>query len=180
MFRHPMLLALVATGFLGQYASADIAPMPRRAVVPQSRLGVWLVPYDDGDHQGMLVTSVERNSPATRLLRDGTTWYLEAKVDVILAINGMPVTDMASYRAALAYAGPNPVLTVWDKRAELVFKYKARLPQSNSRGALDHPEGETGSALTSAGVPVNQVMMGGFLATAMASCGYLLRRKKYQ
>ena len=180
MFRHSMLLALIATGFIGQYASADLAPMPRRAAMPQARLGVWLKEYDDGEHQGMLVTGVEKGGPATKLLhlRDGTTWYLEANVDVILGINGMPVTDMASYRYALAHAGPNPVLTVWDKRAKEVIKYKARLPQSSLRGALNQPESGTGTAITQSSLPIQQVMMGGFLATALASCGYLLRRKK--
>jgi hypothetical protein len=43
---------------------------------------------------------------------------------------------------------------------------------------LDQPESGTGTAITQSSLPIQQVMMGGFLATALASCGYLLRRKK--
>ncbi len=93
------------------------------------RLGVYLTEFDDGIRRGMLVTGVRAGSPATKLGRDGRTWYLEEDVDVILAINGVPVKTVQSFRKELAAGGPTPTLRVYDQNANRVFYYKARLRQ---------------------------------------------------
>lgn len=178
MMRRMMLMALMTTGVIAQFANADIAPMPRPRPQLQPRLGVSIKQYNDGTQQGMLVTGVEQGSPATKLRRNGKVWSLEADIDVILAIDGNPVQNLAAYRAALANGGANPTITVYDRRAGKVVEYQARVPQSRLGGALERPDNTDNPTVVAEAAPFyGDYMLGGCLATALASCGYLIRRK---
>ena len=172
MLRRSMLIALVAVATGARFASADIAPLP---AVPggQARLGVRLKPHTEGKRRGMLVTGVDRGGPATKLLRDGRFWSLEPGVDLILEINDLPVTDMDSYRRALA-GGPKPILVVYDRRAGMVFHYQATLPHRLQGGGRLSAGVSEAAVAGSAG---RQVLAGSFLAVSLAACGWLVRRR---
>ena len=140
-FRHLLVVGMtlaVAAYVVPRMAHAQPKPDTRKKVYgvqvdnsddDRPRLGVYLTEFDDGIRRGMLVTGVRAGSPATKLGRDGRTWYLEEDVDVILAINGVPVKTVQSFRKELAAGGPTPTLRVYDQNANRVFYYKARLRQ---------------------------------------------------
>ena len=104
---------------------ADIRPFPKKPKQPP-KLGVQLLPFDIGNKKGLLVTAVFKGFPAAQLRENGKLTSLEGGRDLILEINGVPVSSIEDYDRQMKLTGNNINIKVLDIKTGKTSEYQGR------------------------------------------------------